>query len=281
MIADNRVGTVLTMSNGMRCTCIEYRNNQDCDFKFEDGAVVENKRWVNFLNGQIAHPNIKTTGFSANEKTLLQILKPYGFINMPKGEIKELHGLELDLYNPNLNGHKVAIEYDGEHWHQNIERDIKKDNLCIKAGIELFRIREGNLPELKTSICIKNNDTTRFSDTFFDATNELINMLNKEYDCNISLVSKEDIYEENITTMFATYQSKIGVTLMMNNGMDCTCIAYRDAKDCDLQFEDGMIVKHKRWDRFKNGNIGYPKEKELTYENAIIEEEIENDDYER
>lgn len=48
---------------------------------------------------------------------------------------------ELDVFIPSK---KIAIEYDGEAWHQDIENDSIKNKLCEENGIVLYRIRERN-----------------------------------------------------------------------------------------------------------------------------------------
>ena len=56
-----------------------------------------------------------------------------------------MQGKELDIFIPSLN---VAIEYDGEFWHQNIERDMLKTSLCKANNTTLIRIRENGCPRL-------------------------------------------------------------------------------------------------------------------------------------
>lgn len=65
-----------------------------------------------------------------------------GSINSYKPEF--LIPQEIDIFIPGLN---VGIEYDGQNYHNKIEKDIKKDEICIKQGITLIRIRE---PKCKT-----------------------------------------------------------------------------------------------------------------------------------
>lgn len=50
-----------------------------------------------------------------------------------------INALELDVFIPTL---QIGIEYDGERWHQKIEKDLHKNKLCAEAGISLIRIRE-------------------------------------------------------------------------------------------------------------------------------------------
>ena len=50
-----------------------------------------------------------------------------------------LDGKEIDVYIPEL---MLGIEYDGAHWHKEIEKDIWKNECCSNNGITLVRIRE-------------------------------------------------------------------------------------------------------------------------------------------
>ena len=54
----------------------------------------------------------------------------------------------MDIYIPSI---KTAIEYDGERWHRNVEKDLKKDLMCEKNKIRLIRIREDGCPDYKSS----------------------------------------------------------------------------------------------------------------------------------
>ncbi len=55
------------------------------------------------------------------------------------GDHNTLNGRELDIFIPSIN---TAIEYDGQKWHSDINKDIEKDELCKQLGITLYRIRE-------------------------------------------------------------------------------------------------------------------------------------------
>ena len=55
---------------------------------------------------------------------------------------------ELDIYIPNL---QVGVEYDGAKWHQDINRDLRKDIVCEKNNIKLLRIRESDCPKYESS----------------------------------------------------------------------------------------------------------------------------------
>ena len=51
---------------------------------------------------------------------------------------------------------------------------------------------------------------------------------------------------------------RIGEVSFANNGMQMKIIAYRSCTDIDIQFEDGVVVEHKSYKKFKEGKIGYP-----------------------
>lgn len=64
-------------------------------------------------------------------------------------------------------------------------------------------------------------------------------------------------------------ESHIGEKRAANNGFEMTIIAYRNAKDIDIEFSDGTIVKHRAYSRFLDGSIQYPV-------NRVGEEKIAN-----
>lgn len=54
-----------------------------------------------------------------------------------------LFGFEIDVYISEL---KVGIEYDGQYYHSNVEKDKQKDNLVAENNVTLLRIREPDCP---------------------------------------------------------------------------------------------------------------------------------------
>jgi len=61
------------------------------------------------------------------------------------------------------------------------------------------------------------------------------------------------IFNPNITI-----NKRIGETVIATNGQKMTIIAYREANDIDIQFEDGTIVEHKSYRAFNKGYIKHP-----------------------
>ena len=72
-----------------------------------------------------------------------------------------LKGLELDMYIPSLN---TAIEYDGEYFHQDKKRDIKKTLMCQQNSVRIIRIRESGCPDISNYCEILTTDPNNISD---------------------------------------------------------------------------------------------------------------------
>lgn len=53
-------------------------------------------------------------------------------------------------------------------------------------------------------------------------------------------------------------KSRIGKQMKAKNGQMMTIIAYRTSNDIDVQFDDGTIVEHVTYGRFKSGSIKNP-----------------------
>lgn len=56
-----------------------------------------------------------------------------------RGVLENAPGLELDVWIPSR---RAAIEYDGERWHTDEDKDSRKEMECFDAGISLIRVRE-------------------------------------------------------------------------------------------------------------------------------------------
>ena len=89
--------------------------------------------------------------------------------------IPKSHEREIDVFIPSLN---IGIEYDGLAWHQNPQKDEKKDAICKELGIFLIRIREKGCPSLSgNSLTISCpppvNDLSNFRGTLVALLREL------------------------------------------------------------------------------------------------------------
>ena len=97
-------------------------------------------------------------GTSLPEKAVLFYIQKYFDDVQYNIRLEELKFLELDIYIPSF---KIAIEYDGNVWHTDTSKDLKKDLLCHKNNIQLIRIREFGLEKYETPAVLiqaKRND---------------------------------------------------------------------------------------------------------------------------
>lgn len=62
--------------------------------------------------------------------------------------------------------------------------------------------------------------------------------------------------------------NRVGEVKKANNGLMMRIIAYRSRRDIDIEFEDGVIVYHRRYDNFILGSIKHPNVKNLNQVNA-------------
>ena len=274
----DRINEKRMMNCGLYATIIKYINCKDLDVQFEDGYIAEHVKYQTFMHGRVYNPNTYgTLGVSRNEYALQCILQPFGFAKAEQGSLKELGfgQCELDLYNPNLNGHKVGIEYDGGSLYKgrghSVLRDKRKNKLCVNAGITLIRIREPQLEDLNdTSIDFKMTSAEILSQNFIDTIKAVIAFLNKSFKASIS---SDILYDRNKMLVdfknkfcFPNYyrkktsslkESRISEVNTMNCGMDAMIISYKNRDDINIEFEDGSIRKHVKYGAFKNGSIAH------------------------
>lgn len=132
-------------------------------------------------------------------------------------------GFELDIYIPLL---KVGIEYDGENWHTDINKDLIKDNLCIKNKIQLIRIREPRCPN-------------------FNSSSKVYKLITKKED-ELEKVIKNLLNDLNINS------EKININIDKDRMNISSCIFHKEIKD-SLKFQNEKLAQE--WHPSKNGNI--------------------------
>ena len=55
----------------------------------------------------------------------------------------------------------------------------------------------------------------------------------------------------------AGFSKPIGTTLKMQDGNIATCVSYHGVNNIDVQFEDGFVLYHARWNQFVRGMLRY------------------------
>lgn len=145
---------------------------------------------------------------SLPEKTIYYYLKKVWDDVETNYKFSWLGKSEVDVFVPTLN---LAIEYDGERWHKNVDKDIKKDRLLKEHGIDIIRFREPKCPKLDScSLCIITQKPASNATHMNDAMKMLIDKINYKYKKNIDVdvdIERDTIDILNLYEHFTKTQS--------------------------------------------------------------------------
>lgn len=253
---NKRIGETSIASNGQKMTIIEYRNCYDIAVQFEDGTIVKHKSYYNFIKGHIQNPNKKyfkllkdRTGETVKAKngqlmTIIEypnnrnitvqfedgtIVKNCLYGNFKKGLILNPNSTYYDKKkkeNGNLWINKRFQDNVTNEWYTIIKYassndvTIQFDNGEIREKLNLYKVKRGQ-----------------------------VNHIPQEQS------SKK--FRKTITDKFA--HKRIGETSINCQGKKMTIVAYEDARDLTIQFEDGKVLEHVQYSPFKSGLIRHPK----------------------
>lgn len=162
-----RLGQVGVNNQDLIMTIIAYRNNMDIDVQFEDGTIVENRQYSEFLKGTIANPNVLSDGISIPEKFMWNILKELNIefkTQLNKKDFDWCQNYKYDFYIPSLN---MVVETHGvQHYEESVwgssrtleeerENDKLKKELALNNNIKNYIVvdcRKSELDWLKENI---------------------------------------------------------------------------------------------------------------------------------
>jgi len=189
---------------------------------------------------------------------------------MGKSKVKERIG-ETRMMNCGLNA--TIIAYRGAN---NIDIKFKDNTIVTNKTYSNFLIGEIKHPKISPAKYWK--DSRKFRE---DRKTETKMMNCGQYATIIAYRGSKDIdvrFEDGTIVEHKHYEkfkkgaiqnpqikrvkrlkiNHLNETRTMSNGMSATIIAYRNYKDIDIKFEDGIIVTHKRYEHYKKGYIQYP-----------------------
>ena len=123
----------------------------------------------------------KETRVSFPEKAVYYYIKKL-YTNVRENvRLQEIANKELDIYVEDL---KFAVEYDGELFHENPQKDIEKDRLCAECGIRIIHIREPKCADV-----LEKQNTIYLTDYSIKALEraiiEVYSIICEEYGCKI------------------------------------------------------------------------------------------------
>ena len=223
----DRLGETRVMNCGMEATIIQYKNAMDIDVRFEDGSMVEHKAYSAFKKGEIANPNMKASAKNCFGETRMMNCSMEATI-IRYGKYTDI---DVCFEDGAVVKHKAYSAFKkGEIANPNMKAFAKNrlgETRMMNCGVEATIIRYGTCADIDV----------RFEDGTV--------AVHKTYNA----FKKGEIANQNIKA------SRLGKTRMMNCGMKATIIRYGKAIDIDVRFEDGTVVKHKSYSKFKKGKI--------------------------
>ena len=245
------VGEVKTMTNGMPATLIAYRSYNDVDVQFEDGTILTNKRYTDFVSRRLSNPNYKSRKYKARKKHLQETA------TMKNGQTATIIGYHSykDIA-VQLDDGTVLIHQDYENFKKGYLASpglkLKPSNFCSRVG-ESQLMKCG---QMATIIAYRGNQDidVQFEDNTI--------VYNKSYGNFKKAAIAHPKYPTKSSLPKTDY---VGETALMNCGIKATIIAARSSKDIDVQFEDGTIVYQKGYDKFSRGRIAHPNIPVVTY----------------
>ena len=279
-------------NNGMKMFIIAYRNNEDIDILFEDGTIVTNKRYKNFTKGKVSNPNVglpsqKRIGevMVANNGQKMIIIK---YVNSDcidiqfengtivtnktyqlfKGGMVRNSNSIIGETNTATNGQLITIIAcrsrkdidvqfeDGTVIEHKRYHDFKMG--CIFNPNKPYRNRK-YFPQAKTKVgesIVANNGQKMTIVEYFNFNN-----LTVQFEDGTIVKSKtyQQFKKGGIRNPNHNYGYRhIGKTVRASNNMLMTIIEFRNKLDIDVQFENGVIVRNKKYSNFLKGYIKCP-----------------------
>lgn len=231
--AEKYTGQTRMMNCGMNATVIVYRNSKDIDIQFENGTVRKHVIINSFLKGNISY-------------------KPQCTKNDYIGQTRTMNcGMKATI-----------IKY-----RRYKDIDVQFEDNTIREHVSISSFSKGNISPPSTSIQPKNKHIgeTRTMNCGLKAT-VIAYRTYKDVDIQFEngIIRKHrglDEFERRAISPIPPRKGVaiIGRTKMMNCGMKATITEYRNIRDIDVRFENGVVRKHLSMCSFNSGTIS-PKD---------------------
>lgn len=207
--------------NGMEMEIIAYRDCKHCDIRFENGVIVKNKTYHNFLIGHVGLPTDNRIGQKSNNK----------------------NGMEMTIIK-----YRSAKDIDVRFENGIIVKHRCYNNF-IKGTIELpkiLRLHEKH---------IANNGMEMEIIAYRSATDMDIRFENGKIQRHVSYANfKRGV----VGRQDEPISSRIGRIRNANNGLEMRLLKVISPSNVTIQFCDGIIVQNKLYTAFRAGAIAHP-----------------------
>lgn len=225
----DRIGERYLATNGMEMEIIAYHGCLDVDVRFSDGTIVKHKQYSAVKAGQVAHPQHRNTYAT---KRIGETRKSSCGMEMKIIAYRNASDIDIEFEDKTIVTHKSYDCFKQGY--------ISNPNVYNSNTYEKFRLHEtGTYKKLKTEIVAYRNAMdidVKFSNGFLLEHTNYHNF-------------KHNIFPVSVTRYHETSTA--------TNGLKMTIIAYRSARDIDIEFEDGTVAQHRDYSSFQQGCIKY------------------------
>ena len=230
---------------GLKMKIIEYRNHNDIDIKFEDGAITKHKTYSAFRRGQIGHPNAK----------------------------KKLEESMVGLTNTAINGMQMkVIAYRNHHDIDVLFEDGTKVQHKEMGAFKKGQIKNPNVPNYN----IQKNQKY-IGETNISTSGQKMTIIGWQNTKNVTIQFEDGSIRDNVSySMFQrgsvenpnfTYRDRnflnkrktlIGQSAIMKNGLKLTITDYLTSDKCIGEFEDHSEPITFRMNAFRSKTVKHP-----------------------
>ena len=239
--AEDYIGKKRIMRSGKTATIVGYRNDDDIDVLFEDGTIIHNRKYNDFLEGKITPYKrlIDCQSKRLNETRLMNNGQSATIISY-----KSTNNIDVKFEDGTIVRNKRYTAFQ-----TGVIQNPNK--LIIKKQAE--RINETRLMNNGQRATIISYKSTNNIDVKFEDGTIVKKRSYKDF---------RKGYIQNPNNFITKYHlERINETRLMRNGQRATIISYKSTNNIDVKFEDGTIVKKKRYKSFQNGTIQNPNKK--------------------
>ena len=232
----DRTGESNIMNCGYECMIIRYGGANDIDVQFKDGSISDHRKYNEFRYGKIKHPNFDDMRYKSKlgESNIMNC-----GLNATIIEYREFDDIDIKFEDGVVVKHRRYGEFlKGSISHPNSKEMSRKKYIGetktmtngLKATIIAFRNSNDIDIEFEDGTIVKHKGHSAFS---------------------VGRIKHPTIINKEC-------RQRLGETRTMSNNMKATIVRYGNYDDIDIKFEDGTIVKHKRYGVFRKGYIKNP-----------------------
>lgn len=247
----NRIGQTNVASNGQIITIIDYQNSRKLTVQFEDGTIIANKSYQNFLNGTIRNPNAPNhkPGQLKSKKVLAKMQKQYIGLTKMDGDGQPMQIIDY------IDNNHIRIRFaDG------IEADTNMQS--FKRGTITSKTYNAAYHYVGQTNTAHNGHTM----TIIDYQNSA--HVTVQFDNGMTNTTTLAEFRSGMVRMPKPNEAYVGETVTGKSGQRITITHVNNKRDITVQFQNGDVRQHCSYYAFKAGNIAPLSHKinHITYE---------------